>query len=70
MLEQNPDLDVIVTSIGGGGLASGVACAAKGRKPSIKVIGVQTSRLPSMAAALAAGEPVRMAGRLTVPLVR
>jgi len=84
MLEQNPDLDVIVTSIGGGGLASGVACAAKGRKPSIEVIGVQTSRLPSMVAALAEGGPVRIpagstladgiavrkAGALTMPLVR
>ncbi len=84
MLDQNPELDAIVTSIGGGGLASGVACAAKGRKPSIEVIGVQTARLPSMVAALAAGDPVRIpaastladgiavrkSGRFTVPLVR
>lgn len=84
MLEQNPDLDVIVTAVGGGGLAAGVACAAKGKKPSITVIGVQTKRLPSMAAALAKGEPVRVeanstladgiavrkAGQYTVPLVR
>lgn len=84
MLEQNPELDVIVTSIGGGGLASGVACAAKGRKPSIEVIGVQTARLPSMVAALADGAPVRIpagstladgiavrkAGAFTMPLVR
>jgi threonine dehydratase len=84
MLEQNPELDVIVTSIGGGGLASGVACAAKGRKPSIEVVGVQTSRLPSMVAALASGEPVRVAagstladgiavrkaGGFTLPMVR
>ena len=84
ILEQNPDLDVIVTSIGGGGLASGVACAARGRKPGIEVIGVQSARLPSMVAALAQGEPVRIpagstladgiavrkAGRFTVPLVK
>ena len=84
MLDQNPELDVIVTSIGGGGLASGVACAAKGRKPSIEVVGVQTSRLPSMVAALASGEPVRVAagstladgiavrkaGGFTLPMVR
>ena len=84
MLDQNPELDVIVTSIGGGGLASGVACAAKGRKPSIEVVGVQTARLPSMVAALAEGEPVRVpagstladgiavrkAGGFTLPMVR
>ncbi len=84
MLDQNPELDVIVTSIGGGGLASGVACAAKGRKPSIEVVGVQTSRLPSMVAALAEGAPVRVAagstladgiavrkaGGFTLPMVR
>ena len=84
MLEQNPDLDAIVTSVGGGGLASGVACAAKGKKPSIAVIGVQTARLPSMVASLREGAPVRIAasstladgiavrrpGELTVPLVR
>ncbi len=84
MLDQNPELDVIITSIGGGGLASGVACAAKGRKPSIEVVGVQTSRLPSMVAALASGEPVRVAagstladgiavrkaGGFTLPMVR
>ncbi|HEU0122921.1 MAG TPA: threonine ammonia-lyase [Bryobacteraceae bacterium] len=84
MLEQNPELDVIVTAVGGGGLAAGVACAAKGRKPSVTVIGVQTKRLPSMAAALAKGEPVRVeasstladgiavrkAGQFTMPLVR
>jgi threonine dehydratase len=84
MLEQNPELDVIVTSIGGGGLASGVACAAKGRKASIEIVGVQSARLPSMVAALAEGEPVRIAagstladgiavrkaGRLTMPLVK
>ncbi|MBI2689070.1 MAG: threonine ammonia-lyase [Acidobacteria bacterium] len=84
MMKQNPELDVIVSAIGGGGLISGVACAAKGRKPGIEVVGVQTSRLPSMAAALEQGGPVtvaagstladgiavRCAGRLTLPLVK
>lgn len=84
MLEQNPQLDVIVTSVGGGGLVSGVACAVKGKKPSIQVIGVQTARLPSMQAAMREGGPVwippastladgiavRRAGELTAPAVR
>ncbi|MYL35113.1 threonine ammonia-lyase [Pontibacillus yanchengensis] len=41
MLEQNPDLDTLLVPIGGGGLISGVAVAAKSIKPDINVIGVQ-----------------------------
>jgi threonine dehydratase len=83
MLDQEPALDVIVAPIGGGGLIAGIACAAKGLRANIEIIGVQTSRLPSMKAALERGEPfaipaeptladgiaVRKAGRLTLPLV-
>lgn len=83
MLAQNPHLDVVVTPIGGGGLIGGIACAIKGRNPNVEVIGVQTSRLPSMKAALEHRQPVsvpaastmadgiavRRAGKLTLPLV-
>ena len=55
-LESFPDLDALVVPIGGGGLASGVACAAKSLKPDIEVIGVQTERYPAMKCALS-GEP-------------
>ncbi len=48
MLEDAPDLDMIVVPVGGGGLISGVAVAAKGIKPNIKVIGVQSNLYPSM----------------------
>ncbi|MBR2967927.1 MAG: threonine ammonia-lyase [Clostridia bacterium] len=48
ILEQMPDLDAIVVPIGGGGLISGVAFAAKQIKPSIKVYGVQASNASSM----------------------
>ncbi len=41
MLEQRPDLDVIVVPIGGGGLIAGVATAVKGVKPEIEVVGAQ-----------------------------
>lgn len=41
MLEQRPDLDVVVVPIGGGGLIAGVATAVKGVKPDIEVIGAQ-----------------------------
>ncbi len=48
MLEDAPDLDMIVVPVGGGGLVSGIAVAAKGMKPDIKVIGVQSNRYPAM----------------------
>jgi threonine dehydratase len=84
MLEQHADLDALVIPVGGGGLIAGVACAAKEMNPKIQVIGVQSSKLASMKAALetdelvtlpanktiADGIAVRCAGALTFPLVR
>ena len=83
LLEQVPGLEAVVVPIGGGGLIGGVACAIKERKPGVRVIGVQTARLPSMSVALARHRPVtiepattvadgiavRRAGDLTLPLV-
>ena len=46
MLAQQPDLDTLIVPIGGGGLISGVATAAKALKPGIRVVGVQTMRFP------------------------
>ncbi|MEO0056699.1 MAG: hypothetical protein RIT17_135, partial [Pseudomonadota bacterium] len=48
MLEVMPDLDCIVTPIGGGGLISGMATVAKAHDPSIEVVGVQAALFPSM----------------------
>lgn len=48
MLEDAPDLDMIIVPVGGGGLISGVAVAAKAIKPDIQVIGVQSSQYPAM----------------------
>ena len=48
MLEDAPDLDTLVIPIGGGGLISGIATAAKALKPGIKVIGVEAELYPSM----------------------
>ena len=84
MLEQHSDLDVLVIPVGGGGLIAGVACAVKETNPRMQVIGVQSSRLASMKAALAKNElvtlpanktiadgiAVRQAGTLTFPLVK
>ncbi len=48
MLQAVPDLDVLVIAVGGGGLISGIATAAKALKPGIEVVGVQTVRFPAM----------------------
>jgi threonine dehydratase len=84
MLDQQSGLDALLVPIGGGGLIAGVACAIKETNPGIQVIGVQTSKLPSMKAArehngivtvpaaktIADGIAVRTAGTLTFPLVQ
>src|SRR5205814_5098789 len=83
MMEQIPGLEAVVVPIGGGGLIGGIACAIKESNPNIKVVGVQTSRLPSMAVAIeqhhpetippattiADGIAVRRAGDVTFPVV-
>jgi threonine dehydratase len=82
MLAAYPDLDVLVVPVGGGGLISGIAVAAKALRPRIRVIGVEPARFPSMHAALrgrpakcgahtiADGIAVKQAGSLTLPIVR
>jgi threonine dehydratase len=57
MLADNPDLDTLVVPIGGGGLISGIATAAKAMKPDIKVIGVEAAMYPCMHAALRGKSP-------------
>lgn len=82
MLETVPDLDCLVVPIGGGGLISGIAVAAKTLKPDIEIIGVQTCRFPAMRqvlageavhcglASLAEGIAVKQPGTLTREIVR
>ena len=55
-----PEVDVIVVPIGGGGLISGVAMAAKAIKPSVKVIGVESSGAPGMRDSVRAGAVVTL----------
>ena len=46
--QLNENVDTIVCPIGGGGIIAGVATAAKALNPSVKIVGVQTSNIPSM----------------------
>lgn len=48
VLEDLPNTDIIIIPVGGGGLISGIAVAAKAINPNIKIIGVQTENMPSM----------------------
>jgi threonine dehydratase len=82
MLEDQPGLDILIVPIGGGGLIAGNAIAARGKKPSIEVIGVESILYPSMwnalhdgarpcgGATLAEGIAVGKAAGLTPPIVR
>src|ERR1700733_3887385 len=82
MLAAVPDLDVLLVPIGGGGLISGIAVAAKTLKPGIEVIGVQAALYPSMynlikgqqlpmrGDTLAEGIAVKAPGRITSEIVR
>ena len=83
ILEDVPDVDVVVVPIGGGGLIAGIATVMKGVAPATRVIGVEPEGSNAMRAALDAGEPVRIdpvsvadglnapfAGDHTLPIVR
>ncbi|WP_326534360.1 threonine ammonia-lyase [Pseudorhodoferax sp.] len=82
MLRAQPGLDTLVVAVGGGGLISGIATAARALKPGIRIIGVQTARFPAMVNAvkgtqhpqgistIAEGIAVGQPGRITRELVR
>ncbi|PZU92387.1 MAG: threonine ammonia-lyase [Chelatococcus sp.] len=81
MLEEDPDLDVLVLPLGGGGLMAGNAVAAKALKPGIELIGVEAALYPSFfnavnaedrpigGATLAEGIAVKTVGVKTLPIV-
>lgn len=60
LLEVRPDLGTILVPLSGGGLAAGVALAAKAIKPEVRVIGVSMDRGAAMEAALRTGRPVEV----------
>lgn len=82
MLAQKPDLDSILVPIGGGGLAAGVATAAKALKPDIRIIGVEVENYPSAynllhglpvpagGSTIAEGIAVKYPGDQTMPIIK
>jgi threonine dehydratase len=82
MLEDAPDVDVLVVPIGGGGLIAGNAIAARAVKPGIEIVGVECALYPGMwnalhgasravgGATLAEGIAVKNVGALALPIVR
>lgn len=83
LVEDVPDLSVVVIPLGGGGLAGGVALAVKTLRPSVRIVGVQASSVAPFPASIAAGHPVEVQaiatladgisvkrpGELTLPLI-
>jgi threonine dehydratase len=75
MIDDVPNVDVVVVPVGGAGLIAGVSCAIKTLKPDTKVIGVEPAFCASYTAALKAGKPVlapfrpTLADGLAVPMV-
>ncbi|MFG1609900.1 threonine ammonia-lyase [Actinoplanes sp. NPDC049265] len=66
ILEQCPEVRTIITAVGGGGLVSGVAVAAKALRPDIRVVGVQAAGAASYPPSLAAGAPRRLPASDTI----
>jgi threonine dehydratase len=63
ILEDLPEVDVVVVGIGGGGLISGIAVALKALRPNVRIYGVEPEGSDALSQALAAGESVRIAPR-------
>lgn len=82
LLADHPEIETILVPVGGGGLVSGIAIAAKAIKPGVEIVGVEVERYPSYFRALRGLEPrfgsrtiaegiaVKTIGKLNLPIVR
>jgi threonine dehydratase len=82
MLEEVPDLDVLVIPVGGGGLIAGNAVATRARNPKIEIVGSEAALYPAVwnmlkgetrpvgGSTLAEGIAVKNVGKLTLPIIR
>jgi threonine dehydratase len=84
IVEQWPEVDTVIVSIGGGGLISGIATALKSRKPGVRIVGVEAAGAASTKLSLDKGEPatlesvqtladgiaVKRPGELTFPIIQ
>lgn len=84
LLEDRPDLDLLLVPIGGGGLIAGIAVAAKSLRPELRVVGVQSEAaaacyrafvgqrraLPASGSTIADGTLVKQPGELTMQVIR
>lgn len=66
IVEDVPDVDVVLVGCGGGGLLSGVAAAIKALRPSARVIGIEPEQSAVMSLSLAAGSPQRLQVNKTI----
>ncbi|HSN89332.1 MAG TPA: pyridoxal-phosphate dependent enzyme, partial [Thermoanaerobaculia bacterium] len=60
ILEEAPDVDLLLVAIGGGGLIAGVATVVKALAPHVRVVGVEPVGAPTLFASLRAGRPVEL----------
>lgn len=84
LLEQVPDMDLVVVPVGGGGLIAGIATAIRRQRPEIRLVGVEAERMPAMKKSISAGRvlpqrttntladgiAVARVGEQTLPIVR
>lgn len=66
IVEQMPDVDVVVVPVGGGGLLGGVASAVKQARPAARVVAVELEAGPGLGPALRAGKPIPVARPATI----
>ena len=66
VLEEVPDVDVVIVPIGGGGLIAGVGVALKSLRPQVRVIGVEPKSAPTMEVSLRSGAVIQIPTRPTL----